>query len=69
MAHLRGETGQGAGVVAADSVFLNDRAEVLIPVEGRPADACPLGDRGESHRLLVSQELDARSLDPSQCVG
>jgi hypothetical protein len=69
MADLRGEAGQGAGVVAADSVFFDDRAEVLIPVEGRPADAGPFGDRGEGHGLLVAQQLDARLFDPSQRFG
>ena len=36
---LDGQAGQGAGVLAAGAVFLDDGAQVGPPVEGGPADA------------------------------
>ena len=34
---LGGETGQGAGVGLSGAVFIDDGAQLLVPVERRPA--------------------------------
>ena len=48
---LGGETGQGAGVGLSGAVFIDDGAELLVPVERRPADLGLFGDGGEGDRL------------------
>lgn len=55
--------------MAALTVFFDDRPEVLVSVEGRPADLGPFGDVGEAHRLSVTNQLGARMFDSSQGVG
>ena len=54
MTDLGGEAGQGAGVVASDPVLVDDGAEVLVAVEGRPADPGSFGDGGEGDGLAVA---------------
>jgi len=65
---LDGKTGQGAGILAAGAVFLDDGAQVGPPVEGGPADAGAGGYFGEGDRLPGGGQLGAGGLDPGQLV-
>jgi hypothetical protein len=55
---------QAPRIVTALTVFFDDHPEVLISVEGRPADMGPLGDVGKTHRLSVTDQLGARTPHP-----
>ena len=65
---LDGQAGQGAGIVAAGPVFLDDGAQVGPPVEGGPADLRAGGYFGEGDGLPGGGELGAGGLDPGQLI-
>ena len=61
---LDGQAGQGAGILAAGAVFLDDGAQVVPPVKRGPADAGSAGYFGERDRLPGGGQLGAGGLDP-----
>jgi hypothetical protein len=63
---LDGQAGQGAGILAAGAVFLDDGAQVGPPVKGGAADARAGGDFPEGDGLPGGGELGAGGLDPGQ---
>jgi hypothetical protein len=65
---LDGQAGQGAGVLAAGAVFLDDGAQVGPPVEGCPADAGAGGYFGERDGLPGGGQLGAGGLDLGQLI-
>ena len=65
---LDGQAGQGAGVLAAGLVLLDDGAQVGPPVEGGPADLRAGGYLPERDGLPGGGELGAGGLDPGQLV-
>ena len=65
---LDGQAGQGAGVLAAGAVLLDDGAQVGPPVKGGPADAGAGGYFGERDGLPGGGQLGAGGLDPGQLV-
>jgi hypothetical protein len=52
--------------MAALTVLFDEHPEVLVSVEGRPADLGPLGDVGEGRRLSVTDQLRARTFDATE---
>ncbi len=65
---LHGQAGQGAGVLAAGAVLVDDGAQVGPPVEGGAADACACCYFFEGDGLPGSSEVGAGGLDPGQLV-
>ena len=65
---LDGQAGQGAGILAAGAVLVDDGAQVGPPVEGGPADAGSAGYFGERDGLPGGGQLGAGGLDPGQLV-
>ena len=65
---LDGETGQGAGILAAGAVLLDDSAQVGPPVKGGPADLRAGGYFPERDGLPTRGELGAGGLDPGQLL-
>jgi len=65
---LDGQAGQGAGILAAGLVLLDDGAQVGPPVEGGPADLRAGGYLPECDGLPGGGELGAGGLDPGQLV-
>jgi hypothetical protein len=66
---LDGQAGQGAGILAAGAVFLDDGTQVGPPVKRGPADARTGGYFPERDRLPGGGQLGAGGLDPGQLIG
>jgi hypothetical protein len=66
---LDGQAGQGAGVLAAGAVLVDDGAQVSTPVEGGAADLRACCYFGERDRLPGGGQLGAGGLDPGQLVA
>ena len=69
LVELDGQAGQGAGILTAGPVLLDDDARVGLPVEGGPADLRAGGYFPERDGLPGGGELGAGSLDPGQLVA
>ena len=65
---LDGQAGQGAGILAAGLVFLDDGAQVGPPVEGGPADLRAGGYLPERDGLPGGGEFGAGGFDSGQVV-
>ena len=62
---LDGQAGQGAGILTAGAVLLDDSAQVGPPVKGGPADPRAGGYFGERDGLPGGCEVGAGGLDPA----
>ena len=63
---LDGQAGQGAGILTAGPVFLDDGAQVGPPVEGGPADPGAGGYFGEGDGLPGGGQFGAGGFDLGQ---
>jgi len=65
---LHAQAGQGAGILAAGAVLVDDGAQVGSPVKRGAADAGAGRDLAEGDGLSGRGELGAGGLDPGQLV-
>ena len=68
MGDLGGECCEGAWIASVTAVFVDDRSEVGVAVEGGAADAGVLCDRGERDGVAGGGELVAGGLDGGEVV-
>jgi len=66
---LGGEAGEGSRVVGLVTVFVDNRSEVGVAVEGGAADAGVVSNRGERDWLVAGGEFGAGGFDDGEVVA